>query len=233
MNTSMSSNTLQGSSSFKRARARTGEHAKEFQPDLPQSPSTSSAANLLTWNFGGRIKSLRFILKDSNFRPISAEIASSESSRTTSHHLQEFLFYKTDPRRLSDRRPSSPSFQPFLVGSRSRKKNPPKILKLLSSLFWVRMSSSNANSLTAMRQTPLTCSGHTRPVVFLAFSDYNEEDSANYYMISACKGNQSPCYNSFPGPPKGPTYQYSTNRVSLVAGALVLDGRISLILLFV
>jgi hypothetical protein len=27
-----------------------------------------------------------------------------------------------------------------------------------------------------------------RPVVFLAFSDYNEEDSANYYMISACKG---------------------------------------------
>ena len=50
------------------------------------------------------------------------------------------------------------------------------------------MSSSNANNLTALRQTPLTCSGHTRPVVFLAFSDYNEEDAANYYMISACKG---------------------------------------------
>ncbi len=54
------------------------------------------------------------------------------------------------------------------------------------------MSSSNGNNssqqLTALRQTPLTCSGHTRPVVFLAFSDYNEEDSANYYMISACKG---------------------------------------------
>lgn len=56
------------------------------------------------------------------------------------------------------------------------------------------MSSSNGNNssqqLTALRQTPLTCSGHTRPVVFLAFSDYNEEDSANYYMISACKGKK-------------------------------------------
>ena len=57
------------------------------------------------------------------------------------------------------------------------------------------MSSSNANSLTALRQTPLTCSGHTRPVVFLAFSDYNEEDSASYYMISACKGNSSFTYS--------------------------------------
>ena len=52
------------------------------------------------------------------------------------------------------------------------------------------MSVTNINNsqLTTLRQTPLTCSGHTRPVVFLAFSDYNEEDSANYYMISACKG---------------------------------------------
>jgi len=38
-----------------------------------------------------------------------------------------------------------------------------------------------------LRQTPLTCSGHTRPVVFLAFSEFNSNDAANYYCISACK----------------------------------------------
>lgn len=38
-----------------------------------------------------------------------------------------------------------------------------------------------------LRQTPLTCSGHTRPVVFLAFSDFTPDDEANYYCISACK----------------------------------------------
>lgn len=37
-----------------------------------------------------------------------------------------------------------------------------------------------------LRQTPLTCSGHTRPVVHLAFSDVTE---SGYYLISACKGN--------------------------------------------
>lgn len=36
-----------------------------------------------------------------------------------------------------------------------------------------------------VRQTPLTCSGHTRPVVHLAFSDVTE---SGYYVISACKG---------------------------------------------
>jgi hypothetical protein len=40
--------------------------------------------------------------------------------------------------------------------------------------------------MTSLRQTPLTCSGHTRPVVFLAFSAINEE--GQYYSISACKG---------------------------------------------
>ncbi|XP_076290099.1 serine-threonine kinase receptor-associated protein wmd isoform X1 [Lasioglossum baleicum] len=35
-----------------------------------------------------------------------------------------------------------------------------------------------------LRQTPLTCSGHTRPVVHLAFSDVTE---SGYYLISACK----------------------------------------------
>jgi len=38
---------------------------------------------------------------------------------------------------------------------------------------------------TSLRQTPLTCSGHTRPVVFLAFSSINSE--GHYYSISACK----------------------------------------------
>jgi len=39
--------------------------------------------------------------------------------------------------------------------------------------------------MSAMRQTPLTCSGHTRPVVHLSFSDITEH---GYFMISACKG---------------------------------------------
>ncbi len=47
-------------------------------------------------------------------------------------------------------------------------------------------SSSAASQL--LRQTPLTCSGHTRPVVFLAFSEINPEEDVAYYCISACKG---------------------------------------------
>jgi len=39
--------------------------------------------------------------------------------------------------------------------------------------------------MSSLRQTPLTCSGHTRPVVFLAFSSINEE--GHYFSISACK----------------------------------------------
>lgn len=35
-----------------------------------------------------------------------------------------------------------------------------------------------------LRQTPLTCSGHTRPVVFLDFSDITP---FGYFLISACK----------------------------------------------
>jgi len=38
--------------------------------------------------------------------------------------------------------------------------------------------------MAALRQTPLTCSGHTRPVVDLAFSDITEH---GYFLISACK----------------------------------------------
>lgn len=41
-------------------------------------------------------------------------------------------------------------------------------------------------SVMAMRQTPLTCSGHTRPVVDLAFSGITPY---GYFLISACKGN--------------------------------------------
>ncbi|XP_023017348.1 serine-threonine kinase receptor-associated protein wmd [Leptinotarsa decemlineata] len=35
-----------------------------------------------------------------------------------------------------------------------------------------------------LRQTPLTCSGHTRPVVHL---DFSEVTDSGYYLISACK----------------------------------------------
>lgn len=40
-----------------------------------------------------------------------------------------------------------------------------------------------------MRQTPLTCSGHTRPVVDLAFSGITPY---GYFLISACKGERGP-----------------------------------------
>jgi len=39
--------------------------------------------------------------------------------------------------------------------------------------------------MSSLRQTPLTCSGHTRPVVFLAFSEINQDNQ--YFSISACK----------------------------------------------
>ncbi|XP_026470555.1 serine-threonine kinase receptor-associated protein [Ctenocephalides felis] len=38
--------------------------------------------------------------------------------------------------------------------------------------------------MSNLRQTPLTCSGHTRPVVHLDFSDITE---CGYFLISACK----------------------------------------------
>lgn len=39
-----------------------------------------------------------------------------------------------------------------------------------------------------LKQIPLTCSGHTRPVVHLDFSDIIE---CGYFLISACKGKFS------------------------------------------
>lgn len=41
---------------------------------------------------------------------------------------------------------------------------------------------ANANTL---KQTPLTCNGHTRPIVHLDFSGIT---STGYYFISASKG---------------------------------------------
>ncbi|XP_011498271.1 PREDICTED: serine-threonine kinase receptor-associated protein [Ceratosolen solmsi marchali] len=38
-----------------------------------------------------------------------------------------------------------------------------------------------------LKQTPLTCSGHQRPVVHLEFSDITD---SSYYLISACKDGQ-------------------------------------------
>jgi len=38
----------------------------------------------------------------------------------------------------------------------------------------------------ATKQIPLTCPGHTRPVVDLAFSD--PTDGGSFYLISGCKG---------------------------------------------
>jgi len=39
-------------------------------------------------------------------------------------------------------------------------------------------------STTTLRQIPITCSGHTRPVVDLRFSDITPY---SYFLISACK----------------------------------------------
>lgn len=41
------------------------------------------------------------------------------------------------------------------------------------------------NKMTTLKQVPLTCGGHTRPVVHLDFSDITKD---GYYLISACKG---------------------------------------------
>lgn len=39
--------------------------------------------------------------------------------------------------------------------------------------------------MTTLKQVPLTCGGHTRPVVHLDFSDVTQD---GYFLISACKG---------------------------------------------
>lgn len=42
--------------------------------------------------------------------------------------------------------------------------------------------------MSSLKQVPLTCGGHTRPVVHLDFSDVTDD---GYYLISACKGEFS------------------------------------------
>lgn len=57
----------------------------------------------------------------------------------------------------------------------------PSHLIYLASLCVSGVTSKMAN----LRQVPLTCSGHTRPVVHLDFSDITD---CGYFLISACKG---------------------------------------------
>lgn len=45
--------------------------------------------------------------------------------------------------------------------------------------------------MTTFKQVPLTCGGHTRPVVHLDFSDVTKD---GYYLISACKGEFLPIF---------------------------------------
>ena len=41
--------------------------------------------------------------------------------------------------------------------------------------------------MSSLKQTPISCAGHTRPVVDLNFSD---STPYGYFLISACKGEQ-------------------------------------------
>ena len=47
------------------------------------------------------------------------------------------------------------------------------------------MTTSQPPNTNPSRVIPLTCSGHTRPVVHLQFSPISD---GTYYLISACKG---------------------------------------------
>lgn len=41
------------------------------------------------------------------------------------------------------------------------------------------------NSSNTLKQTPLTCNGHTRPIVHLHFS---KQTKSGFYLVSASKG---------------------------------------------
>lgn len=45
--------------------------------------------------------------------------------------------------------------------------------------------------LAPLQSVPLTCSGHTRPVVHLEFSDLQEDGT--YTMLSSCKDGNPMC----------------------------------------
>lgn len=51
------------------------------------------------------------------------------------------------------------------------------------------MNTPNSSSTNGNRIIPLTCSGHTRPVVDIQFSSITPQ--GKYYLISACKGKVS------------------------------------------
>lgn len=56
---------------------------------------------------------------------------------------------------------------------------------------------ANTNNSNGNRIIPLTCSGHTRPVVDIQFSTITPE--GKYFLISACKGKKKK-KNHFPLP---------------------------------
>lgn len=57
--------------------------------------------------------------------------------------------------------------------------------KVFSFIFQKYNIQNYTHKMTTFKQVPLTCGGHTRPVVHLDFSDVTKE---GYYLISACKG---------------------------------------------
>ena len=63
-----------------------------------------------------------------------------------------------------------------------------------STLTDSRENHLKCTKMACLRQTPLTCSGHTRPVVDLAFSDVSEN---GYFLISACKGDFVLYFNKY------------------------------------
>lgn len=85
---------------------------------------------------------------------------------------------------------------------------------------------------TNLRQIPLTCSGHTRPVVHLDFSDVTE---CGYFLISACKdgnpmlrqGDTGDWVGTFEGH-KGAVWGVALNRNATLAasGAADFSGKV-------
>uniref|UniRef100_A0A6A7G250 Serine-threonine kinase receptor-associated protein n=2 Tax=Hirondellea gigas TaxID=1518452 RepID=A0A6A7G250_9CRUS len=81
--------------------------------------------------------------------------------------------------------------------------------------------------MSSLRQTPLTCSGHTRPVVHLAFSQLCTD---GYFLISACKdgkpmlrqGNTGDWIGTFEGH-RGAVWGVALNATATRAGTAAAD----------
>jgi len=73
---------------------------------------------------------------------------------------------------------------------------PVEFVRALSFIFKTFVSSCAESDLSteAPRVVPLTCHGHSRPVVHLHFSPMLGDDE--YYLISACKGDLGDCLPS-------------------------------------